>query len=100
MKSSLWHISGRRSRTGEPSPPCRVESLGTLADAWIQVPEECESPRLMIHFDSVAHAAQTIHIDDLSRNFALNPGEGLKVRLTARSGQRAPCGPLDAGVGC
>jgi hypothetical protein len=22
---------------------------------------------------------QTIHIDDLSRNFALNPGEGLKV---------------------
>jgi hypothetical protein len=87
MKSSLWHISGRRSRTGEPSPPCRVESLGTLADAWIQVPEECESPR-------------PIHIDDLSRNFALNPGEGLKVRLTARSGQRAPCGPLDAGVGC
>jgi hypothetical protein len=25
---------------------------------------------------------QTIHIDDLSRNFALNPGEGLKVSLT------------------
>ena len=24
---------------------------------------------------------QSIHIDDLSRNFAMNPGEGLKVRL-------------------
>lgn len=25
--------------------------------------------------------SQSIHIDDLSRNFAMNPGEGLKVRL-------------------
>lgn len=25
---------------------------------------------------------QTIHIDDLSRNFAMNPGEGLKVRCS------------------
>lgn len=24
---------------------------------------------------------KTIHVDDLSRNFALNPGEGLKVYL-------------------
>ncbi|KAJ7572057.1 HAD subfamily IIID h [Mycena floridula] len=25
------------------------------------------------------HAGNTIHVDDLSRNFALNPGEGLKI---------------------
>ncbi|KAJ7632993.1 HAD subfamily IIID h [Roridomyces roridus] len=30
------------------------------------------------HF-SQFNAANTIHIDDLSRNFALNPGEGLKI---------------------
>ncbi|KAK8858593.1 HAD hydrolase, family IIID [Kwoniella newhampshirensis] len=30
----------------------------------------------------------TIHIDDLSRNFALNPGEGLKIRAFNRAGHR------------
>jgi hypothetical protein len=34
---------------------------------------------------------QTVHIDDLSRNFAMNPGEGLKVSLTgAQSPQIRP----------
>lgn len=28
----------------------------------------------------------TIHIDDLSRNFALNPGEGLKIRAFKGAG--------------
>lgn len=37
--------------------------------------QECQS-----HVDVARNAdAQTIHIDDLSRNFALNPGEGLRV---------------------
>lgn len=27
----------------------------------------------------VSNATNTIHVDDLSRNFALNPGEGLKI---------------------
>ncbi|WVQ96670.1 HAD hydrolase, family IIID [Kwoniella sp. CBS 9459] len=29
----------------------------------------------------------TIHIDDLSRNFALNPGEGLRIRAFNKAGQ-------------
>jgi hypothetical protein len=29
---------------------------------------------------------QSIHIDDLSRNFALNPGEGLKIRAFKGAG--------------
>ncbi|OWZ65226.1 HAD hydrolase, family IIID [Cryptococcus neoformans] len=31
-------------------------------------------------------AKNTIHIDDLSRNFALNPGEGLKIRAFNKAG--------------
>ncbi|WWC62544.1 HAD hydrolase, family IIID [Kwoniella dejecticola CBS 10117] len=32
-------------------------------------------------------AKNSIHIDDLSRNFALNPGEGLKIRPYNKAGQ-------------
>ncbi|WVW84647.1 HAD hydrolase, family IIID [Kwoniella bestiolae CBS 10118] len=32
-------------------------------------------------------AKNTVHIDDLSRNFALNPGEGLKIRAFNKAGQ-------------
>ncbi|WVR06359.1 HAD hydrolase, family IIID [Kwoniella sp. DSM 27419] len=32
-------------------------------------------------------AKNSVHIDDLSRNFALNPGEGLKIRAFNKAGQ-------------
>ncbi|KGB74938.2 HAD hydrolase family IIID [Cryptococcus deuterogattii R265] len=38
-------------------------------------------------------AKNTIHVDDLSRNFALNPGEGLKIRAFNKAG--SPDGQRD-----
>ena len=48
----------------------------------------------------------TIHVDDLSRNFALNPGNGLKVQKPSRScdlsrdSQPSVLGPCVPGPSC
>ena len=48
-------------------------------------------PLQIIWSRSPQHSARnTLHIDDLSRNFALNPGSGLKVHAYHRDRQTSP----------
>ncbi|KAK4687029.1 ubiquitin-like domain-containing CTD phosphatase 1, partial [Tremellales sp. Uapishka_1] len=60
-----------------------------LAYFWASFPHWCVDMKnlgTIADFQPVRSAQNTIHIDDLSRNFAMNPGEGLKIRAYNTAG--------------
>lgn len=73
MKSSLWNTFGPSSLNGEypvVSYPARHMLM------FLGQPRTYVTLHLAVN---IYADSQTVHIDDLSRNFAMNPGEGLKV---------------------
>ncbi|WWC70743.1 HAD hydrolase, family IIID [Kwoniella pini CBS 10737] len=69
-----------------------VSDKTTMFPVWSQrngKPYQHEVKPLAYFWNTFSHwsAKNTIHIDDLSRNFALNPGEGLKIRAFNKAGQ-------------
>ncbi|WWC88693.1 HAD hydrolase, family IIID [Kwoniella dendrophila CBS 6074] len=69
-----------------------VSDRTSMFPVWTQrngKPYKHEVKPLAYFWASFPHwsAKNTIHIDDLSRNFALNPGEGLKIRAFNKAGQ-------------
>lgn len=62
-RTSMFQIT--TSVTGVNPPPPKTHEVKALELVWRLYP--------------VFSAANTIHLDDLSRNFALNPGSGLRV---------------------
>lgn len=62
-RTSMFQIT--TSVTGVTPPPPKTHEVKALELVWRLYP--------------VFSAANTIHLDDLSRNFALNPGSGLRV---------------------
>ncbi|KAJ3120461.1 hypothetical protein HK098_004575 [Nowakowskiella sp. JEL0407] len=77
-KTSMFSINTRR--TDGKMVQHQVKALGEVAKFWYML------PMLMLIISEIIwskfpnfSASNTIHIDDLSRNFAMNPSSGLKI---------------------
>ncbi|KIY43901.1 hypothetical protein FISHEDRAFT_62128 [Fistulina hepatica ATCC 64428] len=57
-----------------------VKALQIIWNHFPQLYMHKPFPRSLLLTSSFSNASNTIHIDDLSRNFALNPQQGLKIK--------------------